>query len=159
MFLFRLKLLIKEIILDAETYPLEFLYDGQCRICMFDVVRLRRADNAGRLRFIDVSAPGFDAAVYGRTVDDLLARIHARRADGVVLEGPEVFRLALAAVGYGWLVAPTRWPGLAWITERGYRWFARHRVELSHRFGGIFARWTPACDGDVCHRPTRGSGS
>lgn len=139
--------------MDAKTYPLEFLYDGHCRICMFDVVRLRRADKAGRLRFIDVTAPGFDAAAYERTPDELLARIHARCADGLVVEGPEVFRLALAAVGYGWLVAPTRWPGLAWITERGYRWFARHRVELSRRYGGIFARWTPACDGDVCHRP------
>jgi len=143
--------------MDASIYPLEFLYDGHCRICLFDVARLRRADSQGRLSFIDVTAPGFDAAAYGRSTDELLARIHARRADGVVVEGPEVFRLALAAVGYGWLVAPTRWPGFAWITEQAYRWFARNRVELSRRFGGIFARWTPDCPDGVCGLPERRS--
>jgi len=143
--------------MDATIYPLEFLYDGECRICLFDVARLRRADSKGLIRFIDVMAADFDAAAYGRTRNELLDRIHARRADGVMVEGPEVFRLALAAVGYGWLVAPTRWPGLAWITAQGYRWFARHRVGLSRRFGGIFARWTPDCPDGVCGLPGRRS--
>lgn len=138
--------------MDAQAYPLEFLYDGQCRICLFDVARLRRADRHGRLRFVDVSAAGFDAAAYGPSRDELLARIHARRADGRLVEGPEVFRLALAAVGLGWAVAPTRWPGLNCLTEIAYRWFARHRVDLSRRYGGLFARLTPACDGEVCRR-------
>lgn len=141
--------------MNAQIYPLEFLYDGDCRICLFDVARLRRADSKGWLVFIDISAADFDAAVFGCSKDELLARMHARRADGVMVEGPEVFRLALTAVGYGWLMAPTRWPGLAWITERCYRWFARHRMELSRRFGGIFARLTPDCDDDVCHQPRR----
>lgn len=141
--------------MNDAIFPFEFLYDGHCRICLFDVARLRRADTAGRLRFIDVQAPGFDPAPYGRGRDELLARIHGRRADGVVVEGPEVFRLALTAVGYGWLVAPTRWPGLASLTEAAYRGFARHRVGLSRRFGGIFARWTPDCVDGVCGLPER----
>lgn len=136
--------------MDANAYPLEFLYDGHCRICRFDVARLHRADRHGRLRFIDVMATGFEPAEYGTTREALLARIHARRADGVMVEGPEVFRLALTAVGYGPLVAPTRLPVLRQLTECGYRWFARHRVELSRRFGGIFARLTPECDSDRC---------
>lgn len=137
--------------MDSKAYPLEFLYDGECRICLFDVARLRRADRHGRLVFVDVTAPEFDPASFGATSEVLLARIHARRADGVMVEGPEVFRLAMTAVGYGWLVAPTRLPVLSQLTELGYRWFARHRVALSRRFGGLFARLTPACDADRCH--------
>jgi predicted DCC family thiol-disulfide oxidoreductase YuxK len=142
----------KEISMDPHAYPLEFLYDGHCRICLFDVARLRRADRDGRLRFVDVMAEDFDPAAYGHDRQELLDRIHARRADGGMVEGPEVFRLALAAVGYGWLAAPTRWPVLRQVSELAYRAFARHRVALSRRFGGIFARLTPRCDTTSCQR-------
>ncbi|WP_211090309.1 DCC1-like thiol-disulfide oxidoreductase family protein [Pseudothauera nasutitermitis] len=96
--------------MDPAIYPFEFLYDGDCAICRADVARLRRRDRAGRLRFIDVSAPAFDAAPYGRSRVELLARIHGRRADGQVVEGVAVFRIALAGTGLGWLASPLGWP-------------------------------------------------
>jgi predicted DCC family thiol-disulfide oxidoreductase YuxK len=132
--------------MDANIYPLEFLYDGDCPICRADVARLHNADHHRRLTFIDAASPDFDPAVYGRTREMLLARIHARRADGVIIEGPEVFRLALTAIGYGWLVAPTRWPGFSQITEFAYSWFARHRSTTARLFGRFFSRVTPECD-------------
>jgi predicted DCC family thiol-disulfide oxidoreductase YuxK len=57
--------------------------------------------------------------------------------------GPEVMRLALTAVGLGWLATPTRWPILKQITEVTYDWFARHRVGLFRRCGGLFALLNP----------------
>ena len=138
--------------MDQSAYPLEFLYDGQCPICLFDVARLQRRDGQHRLLFVDISAPDFQPARYGRTREDLLARIHGRRADGVMVDGPEVFRLALAAVGWRRLVALSRWPVLHGLTEMGYRVFARHRVLLSRHVGGVFARLTPACDTGCCRR-------
>ncbi|MDR1349696.1 MAG: DUF393 domain-containing protein [Zoogloeaceae bacterium] len=137
----------------SNIYPLEFLYDGQCAICCFDVAHLRRRDRRHRLSFIDISAPDFDPRPYGRSREALLAHIAARCADGAMVEGPEVFRLAWAAVGFGWLVAPTRWPVLAWMAGTAYRVFARHRGMLSRRFGGIFARLTPDCANGVCRIP------
>ena len=137
--------------MTSEHFPFEFLYDGQCCICLFDVANLRRMDRHGRLIFVDVTALDFDASRYGRDPHDLMARIHGRRADGVMVEGPEVFRLALAAVGFGWLVAPTRWPGLRQATNAAYGWFARNRADLSRRYGSLFARLTPTCDNDICH--------
>jgi predicted DCC family thiol-disulfide oxidoreductase YuxK len=141
--------------MQAQIYPLEFLYDGGCAICRFDVANLRRRDRHHRLTFIDITTPDFDPATYGRSKEELLARIAARRADGVIVEGAEVFRLSLAAVGFGWLVAPTRWPGFSQITEHAYFWFARNRTTLSRRFGSIFARITPACEDGVCRIPQR----
>jgi predicted DCC family thiol-disulfide oxidoreductase YuxK len=136
----------KEIAMDTNIYPLEFLYDGNCPICRYDVVRLHNADRYGQLIFIDISAPDFEPKAYGRTRQMLLARIHARRADGVIVEGPEVFRLALSALGYGWLVAPTRWPVLNQVTEITYNWFARNRGSLARRLGRFYIRRTPECD-------------
>jgi predicted DCC family thiol-disulfide oxidoreductase YuxK len=46
-----------------------------------------------------------------------------------------VFREAYAAVGLGWLVAPTGWPILRPLFDVGYRWFARNRVRLGRIFG------------------------
>ncbi len=135
-----------------SIYPMEFLYDGECRLCLNDVAHLRRLDKAGRLIFIDAAAADFDAALYGGDQAALLARIHARLADGRMVSGMEVFRLALAAVGYAWLVEPTRWPGLRQVSELAYNGFARHRVALSRRFGGLFERHAPVCDSNRCQR-------
>jgi predicted DCC family thiol-disulfide oxidoreductase YuxK len=133
---------------------MEFLHDGNCPICRFDVANLRRRDREGRIRFIDISDPAFDPVPYGRDREALLARITARRADGLIVEGAEVFQLALAAVGLGWIAAPTRLPILSQITELAYTGFARRRVWLSKHFGGIFRRMTPPdCADGICHVP------
>jgi predicted DCC family thiol-disulfide oxidoreductase YuxK len=132
--------------MDSKIFPLEFLYDGSCPICRYDVVRLHKADRNGRIIFIDVTAPDFDPEIYGRTRQRLLERIHARRADGVMIDGPEVFRLALTALGYGWLVAPTRWPVLGQITDMSYNWFARNRGAMARLFGDFYIRRTPMCE-------------
>ena len=59
--------------------------------------------------------------------------------------------LALAAVGLGWLLAPTRWPGLRRLSDAAYRVFARNRL-----------RWTgrqDACGGDSCEPRTNSAAS
>jgi predicted DCC family thiol-disulfide oxidoreductase YuxK len=137
---------IKESVMDRNVYPLEFLYDGDCPICRYDVARLHNADRNGDIIFIDVNAPDFKPDAYGQTREQLLARIHGRRADGVIVDRPEVFRLAFTALGYGWLIAPTRWPLFNQATEITYRWFARHRGSLARRFGYLYIRHTPQCD-------------
>ena len=119
------------------------LFDGECPLCMREVRMLQRADKGrGRLGFEDIAAPDFDAAVHGTDHETLMARIHGVLPDGTLIEGVEVFRRAYAAAGLGWLVAPTRWPGLRQLSEWAYRVFARNRL-----------RWTgrsEACAEDSC---------
>jgi predicted DCC family thiol-disulfide oxidoreductase YuxK len=136
--------------MDLEIYPLELLYDGECAICRFDIAKLRKADKKSRLVFTDITEHGFNPERYGKSLGQLQARMHARCNDGRIVEGAEVMRLALTAVGKSWLVAPTRWPLLNWITESSYDWFAQHRVELSRRFGGFFRSITPECEQTCC---------
>ncbi len=115
-------------------FDLEILYDGDCPLCSREIEWLRRLDRGrGRVRFADIAAPDFEPARYGRTRAELMARIHGALGDGSVLEGMEVFRRAYAAVGLGWLLAPTRWPLLRPLADAAYRWFARNRLRLTGR--------------------------
>jgi predicted DCC family thiol-disulfide oxidoreductase YuxK len=117
----------------APPYALEVYFDGACPLCSREVAFLRGLDRSGRLRFTDIAAEGFDAAATGLGREALMDRIHARLADGTVVEGVEVFRLLYAAVGYGWLVAPTRLWGVRQLLDAAYRVFARNRLRLTGR--------------------------
>ena len=110
------------------------LYDGDCPLCSREVAMLRRRDRGrGRLGLVDIAAQDFDAARYGRSQESLMARIHGVLPDGTVVEGMEVFRRAYAAVGLGWVLAPSRWPLLGRGFDAAYRWFARNRLRLTGR--------------------------
>jgi predicted DCC family thiol-disulfide oxidoreductase YuxK len=115
------------------SYEIEVWFDGACPLCSREVAFLRRLDRQGRIRFTDLAAPGFDAASTGVSLADLNDRIHARLADGTIVEGVEVFRRLYTAVGYGWLVAPTRLPGIRQALDVAYRAFAKNRLRLTGR--------------------------
>ena len=53
------------------------------------------------------------------------------QADGRVLRAMDAVRAVYAAVGLGWLVAPTGWPGIRWLADGCYRFLARHRMTIS----------------------------
>ncbi len=123
----------------------EVYYDGLCPLCRREIELLRRLDRRDRIRFTDISAPGFSAASLGLDHQQLMARIHARVArepapppqrpseSGELIEGVEVFRRLYQAVGFGPLVALSRLPGISWGLDRAYAWFARNRLRITGR--------------------------
>jgi len=127
----------------AAAIDVEVYYDGACPMCSREIAMLRRLDRAGRIRFTDIAAPGFDAAEVGVPPSALMARIHGRLADGTLIDGVEVFRRLYAAVGFAPLVALTRLPLVAPALERAYDAFARRRLALGRR-----------CDASTCARGT-----
>ena len=128
------------------THPeVTVLFDGDCPLCVREIDMLRRRNHEGRLGLIDIADDDFRASDYGVDHATLMARIHAVLPDGTLIEGVEVFRRAYAAVGLGWLLAPTAWPGLRRLADAAYRFFARNRL-----------RWTgrlDACTEDRCIPP------
>jgi len=126
-----------------SDWQIRVLYDGECPLCAREVRALRRLDRGrGRIDLEDIAAPGFEADRYGLTQREVMDRIHGVLPDGRVVEGVEVFRRAYGAVGLGWLLAPTRWPGLRRAADAAYRVFARNRL-----------RWTgraDACESGHC---------
>ena len=123
--------------------PLTLLYDGACPICAQEMHRLARGDRDGRLRFVDISVPNFDSSGYGVSLDDMMALMHAVKADGRILVGIDALHAAYDAVGFGWIWAPARWPLLKPLAEWLYARFARYRRGISGALG-------MRCRGDRC---------
>lgn len=120
------------------SYTVEVFFDGDCPLCRREIELLRSLDQRRSIRFTDISDPGFDAIGLGVEHDRLMAEIHGRLPDGQWIRGVETFRQLYEAVGFGWLVAVTRWPGIRHLLDTGYRVFARNRL-----------RWTGRCT-DAC---------
>ncbi len=111
------------------------LYDGDCPLCRREVEFLRKRNHRGRLAFEDISCADFQAEKYGRTQQELMARIHGVLPGGEVVEGVEVFRRAYEAVGLGFLLAASRLPLLRSLFDFAYSVFARNRIRLGRLFG------------------------
>ena len=115
----------------SAIYPLTLLYDAGCPVCALEMDHLRARNEAGRLVFVDISAAGFDPTPYGATFEAMDAEIHAVRADGQLMKGVQVLRLAYEAVGLGWVMRPVGWGPLRGASDVAYRLFARHRRTIS----------------------------
>jgi predicted DCC family thiol-disulfide oxidoreductase YuxK len=117
----------------GTAFDIEVYYDGACPMCVREISMLRRLDRAGRIRFVDIAAPGFDAEAVGVGHEALMARIHGRLPDGTLIDGVEVFRRLYTSVGFGPAVALTRLPGVAQLLDAAYAGFARRRLRLGGR--------------------------
>ena len=118
---------------DEATWTVEVFYDGDCPLCMREIHMLMRRDVHHRIRFTNIASADFDAAFYGRDFASFMDRIAGRLRDGTWIEGVEVFRRLYSAIGFGWLVAVTRVPGISQLADLGYRLFARNRLRLTGR--------------------------
>ena len=118
----------------------EVFYDGDCPLCMREINMLRRMDKKKRIQFTDIAASGFDPSLFAMTQDDFMKKIQGRLPDGSFIEGVEVFRRLYGAVGLGWLLAPTKLPGLRQASDWAYEVFAKNRL-----------RWTGrSCSTETC---------
>lgn len=115
----------------STIYPLTLLYDANCPVCALEMDHLRARNDAGRLVFVDISVPGFDPTPYGASYEAMDAEIHALRADGQLMKGVQVLRLAYEAVGLGWVMRPAGWGPLRGPADVAYRAFARNRRTIS----------------------------
>ena len=137
-----------------SAWLFKLLYDGDCPLCRREARFLERRNRKGWLAFEDISGPGFDPQVYHTTREELMGVIHGVFPDGRIVQRVAVFREAYRAVGLGWVLAATDWPGFRWLADLGYEWFARHRVGMGYLFGR-------RCDSEACtasdRNPTGGS--
>jgi predicted DCC family thiol-disulfide oxidoreductase YuxK len=108
------------------------LYDGQCAFCLRWVRRLQRWDRDGALDFVAAAERGRVAGLPDISAAALDQSMHLVTPDGAVYAGGRAVPVLLRYLPGGrWLRPWFRLPGVAWATDRGYRWVAARR----HRFG------------------------
>ena len=124
--------------LSPTHHSVEVFYDGECPLCLREIKLLRWLDRKDRIEFTDIAAPNFNATDYERTPTQFMDEIHGRlpASNGQPakwITGVEVFRQLYAAVGLGFLVWPTRLPGVSHALNLGYQVFAKNRLRLTGR--------------------------
>jgi len=119
--------------MNNAIYPLTLYYESACPLCQAEMRNLMLRNTKGLLRFVDISAPGFHDVPPGTTRDELMSLMHGLTADGHLLRGVEVFRLAYSAVGIPQVRAITSLPLVAPLSEKLYALLARNRHRLPRR--------------------------
>lgn len=112
-------------------------FDGSCALCRAEIGHYRRADAAGDLCFIDVSARDV-APPDGLTRAQVLGRFHVRASDGRVVSGAAAFVEVWSRLPrWRWAARAASLPGVLMVLELGYRAFLPVRPFLSRLTGRI----------------------
>lgn len=77
--------------LTKPNFPLRIYYDGSCSVCAGGVERYGRRDHEGRLILVDISAPDFDPAPLGISLEEFMYQMHVIDQGGRVYRGVEAF--------------------------------------------------------------------
>jgi predicted DCC family thiol-disulfide oxidoreductase YuxK len=121
--------------ITPTTWKIKLLYDGDCPLCLREVNFLRTKDNGrGLVAFTDIADPNYSPDENGG-VDfaTAMGRIHAVLPDGTVVKNVAVFRQVYAALGIGWIYAPTGWPMIGALVDWVYGVWADWRLAVTGR--------------------------
>lgn len=122
-------------------------YDGRCPLCMQEIAHLRRWNQAGRVRFVDIHSETFRREFPQLEFDRAMQTLHGQLPDGRIITGYEVTVEAWERVGKGHWVRWLRWPGVRRLSPLLYRLFARNRHRLALLLTG-----RRRCDTDDCRK-------
>ncbi len=120
-----------------RAYPLTIYYDASCPMCNAEMHNLMLRNTRDLLRFVDASPADFRSPLPGVSRETLMTIIHATDAQGRVIQGVDVFRLAYEAVGMRWVSRMASLPVLGRLADLAYPWVARHR----NRIPRAWVRW------------------
>ncbi len=115
----------------STRFPLQVFYDGGCAICSREMQAYQQRESAGRLLFLDISAPEFSAAEHGRSFDEFMKELHVRDARGKFHTGISAFSRIWSAFPdsplYSLLGRTINLPLIRQGADLGYATFARFR--------------------------------
>lgn len=114
-------------------------YDGSCPLCRREVAHYRRLDQAGRVRWLDISQDASQLEALGVSRIEAMRRLHALDASGELVSGAWAFAAIWQQLpGYRWLARVVRTLHLLPAIDWGYRGFARWRFRRRCRDGTCF---------------------
>ena len=118
---------------------IDVLYDGNCAFLSRAVRFLHRRDRRHRIHMTNSAERKFDARIFDKSMNELIAEIHARMPDGTWLKGMDAFRLLSSSVGLGPLALLTRLPLIRQSVNVAYQFIVwrmlKTRRKNSHQPG------------------------
>lgn len=101
------------------------VYDGECRLCLASVDRLRRWVGPG-VRFLPLQGLP-EEGVAGLDPAAARARVHAVAPDGRVFAGAEAIARLLQTSRWRWMASAYFVPPVRRLADAAYAWVARNR--------------------------------
>ncbi|GAM08645.1 putative protein [Geobacter sp. OR-1] len=124
---------------EITEYPVQVFYDGSCSLCTAKMAFYREKEKKGRLVFVDISAPSFDATLYDMPLAAFMYEMHAIDRWGEVYRGVDAFRVIWQALPsslwYGLLGTLVSLPGIHFLARLVYRTIAGMRKLLPKSHG------------------------
>jgi len=132
------------------------LFDGDCGVCSRSSAWFGHRNGAGRVERLDLRHPEAAARFPSLDADAVRALMHVVHPDGRVTIGLDAVIAVLRQLSgpWPWVAAVLRVPGIHWVADKAYRWFARHRLWFNRWFTPVSdpggETGAPACEGDAC---------
>jgi predicted DCC family thiol-disulfide oxidoreductase YuxK len=116
----------------ARAPELIMLFDSSCPLCAREVAFLATRRRAHLVKFEDITAPGFSAAPFSRSVEELARELHVFLPATRELHArvPAFRRLYATLFGADLLFFTQFFPFNA-AADRAYSFFLRHRHRLA----------------------------
>lgn len=112
----------------AASAPLTVYYDGGCPVCAREIAVYRRQRGAHAVHWVDASSCDADALGPDLERAGALARLHARRPDGTLVDGAGAFAALWQALpAWSVLGRVAGWPPVRRLLDAGYDGFLRVR--------------------------------
>ena len=112
----------------AAAPALTVYFDGACPVCAREIALYRRQSGAQSVRWVDASACDEEALGPGLARADALARLHARRPDGTLVDGAGAFAAMWRALpAWAALGRVAGWAPVRRMLDLGYDGFLRVR--------------------------------
>lgn len=120
---------------EKPDWKVKLLYDGECPICMKEVVFLMKKDaGRGLIKFVDIADDDYDPAENANVSwSRAMGRLHAILPDNTIITGVKVFQKTYEVIGIGWLFAATKLPVIGNVADGVYNVWAKYRLRLTGR--------------------------
>lgn len=119
---------------------LTLFYDGLCPLCEAEIVFLSRRNQRQLLTFVDINSVQFEPERVGVTCQQALLSMYGQYDDGGLIQGVTVFAEAYRRANLQTLAWIFSRPLLQPIFNVGYRFFAKHRHQISKLIGPTIRR-------------------
>lgn len=119
---------MNEDILDTQ---LTVFADGNCPLCMKEMIHLAKCDRQKRIRFIDINDAVSMRAYPNISYENAHSVLHGVVWSGETLLGLDVTHRDWTLVGKGYLTGFIRLPIIRVVADMVYLWFAKNRYKIS----------------------------